>query len=119
MAGEDDRSDVFPSALKSAQLTFPKAPGLKQTFERDERLGLKDFRGWLRNVALSKGLLEVRSIGDVSRVTRSYGYVERDITPSRLAVLRARYSEVWFVWGLLLYLVGLVTAFLKWRGVEL
>jgi hypothetical protein len=119
VAGEDDRSDVFPSALKSAQLTFPKAPGLKQTFERDERLGLKDFRGRLRSVALSKGSLEVRSIGDVSRVTRSYGFVERDITPSRLAVLRARYSEVWFAWGLLLYLIGLVTAFFKWRGVEL
>lgn len=118
VAGEDDRSDVFPSTLKSAQVTFPKTPGLKQTFERDERLGLRDFRGQLRNVALSKALLEVRSIGNVSRVTRSYGVVERNITPSRLAELRARYSEVWFAWGLLLYLLGLVTAFLKWRGIE-
>jgi hypothetical protein len=49
---------------------------------------------------------------------RSSGFAERDITPSRLALLRAQYGELWVAWGLLLYLVGLVTAFLKWRGVD-
>lgn len=119
VAGENDRSDVFPGALKSAQLTFPKAPGLKVTFEREEWLGLKDFSGLLKGLSLSKGLLEVHADGNAARVTRSTGVAERDITPSRLALLRARYSELWFAWGLLIYLAGLVTAFLKWRGVDL
>ena len=118
VAGENDRGDVFPVSLKSAQLTFPNAPGLKQTFERYERLGLKDFHGSLQSVFLSKGVLEVRAFGTVSRAMRSSGFAERDITPSRLALLRAQYGELWFAWGLLLYLVGLVTAFLKWRGVD-
>jgi hypothetical protein len=116
--GENDHGDVFPVSLKSAQVTYPKAPGLKQAFERYERLGLKDFHGSLQSVSLSKGTLDVRAFGTVSRSMRSSGFAERDITPSRLALLRAQYGELWVAWGLLLYLVGLVTAFLKWRGVD-
>lgn len=119
VAGENDRSEVFPSALQSAKLTFPEAPGLKYSFERDERLGLTRFRGRLVAVSLSKGFLDLRAIGSAARVTRSSSLAERNILPSRLALLRAKYSELWFAWGLLLYLVGLFTAFLKWKGVDL
>ncbi len=117
VAGENDRSEVFPSALQSAQLTFPEAPGLKYSFERDERLGLTRFRGRLAAVSLLKGFLDLRAIGSAARVTRDLA--ERNILPSRLALLRARYSELWFAWGLLLYLVGLFAAFLKWKGIDL
>jgi hypothetical protein len=119
VAGENDRTTIFPTALKSARLTFPEAPGLKYVSEGDERLGLTKFRGQVANVSLSKGFFEVRASGTADRVTRSSDQAERSVVPSRLAILRTRYSELWFAWGTLLYLVGLVTASLKWRGVEL
>jgi hypothetical protein len=119
VAGENDRTTIFPTALKSARLTFPEAPGLKYAFEGDERIGLTKFRGQVASVSLSKGFLEVRASGTADRVTRSSDQAERSVVPSRLAILRTRYSELWFAWGTLLYLIGLVTAFLKWRGVEL
>lgn len=119
VAGDDDRGDIFPSALKSAQLAFPGAPGLKYSFQHDERLGLTAFFGRLHDVSFAKGALDVYATGMAAKVTRSTGGAERSIVPSRLALLRARYSDLWFAWGLLLYLVGLLAAFLKWRGTEL
>jgi hypothetical protein len=119
VAGENERADIFPTALKSARLIFPEAPGLRQVFDADERLGLTNFVGRLTSLSLSKGFLEVSANGRADSATKSSGLVEKSIVPSRLTIYKARYSELWFAWGLLLYLVGLVTAFLKWRGVDL
>ncbi len=116
VAGDDQRGDVFPSAIKSAKLTFSEIPGLKYAFDKDERLGFVDFKGQIRRLAVSKGLFELRATGQARSITRSLGGPEISIMPSRLTVLRAQYSEIWFAWGLLLYLVGLVSAFLAWRG---
>jgi hypothetical protein len=118
IAGVEDRADIFPSVLKTAKVSFQEAPGTRSSLESEQRLGLAKFSGQVRRVVWVNEQLQIEAAGTVNRITRAIGQTEQSLMPSRLNILRAKYSEVWFAWGLLLYILGVITALLKWHGYD-
>lgn len=105
------------STIRSGSLFFEALNGEERKLRPGEVLEIEEvIEGDLRTLELDRERVVLRFHGTVSGLSRGAGENRRSLMPTWLDWLRARHGGLSVLWGIVIYLFGLIIAVFRWFG---
>jgi hypothetical protein len=104
------------STIHSGSLFFEALNGEERKLRPGEVIEFKESEGELRALELDQDRIVLRFHGSVSGIRRGAGENSRSLMPTWLDWLRARHGGLSVLWGVVIYIFGLIITVFRWFG---
>ncbi|WP_437546070.1 hypothetical protein WME97_41255 [Sorangium sp. So ce367] len=104
------------STVQSGSIYFEALNGEERKLRPGEVIEFEQVDGELRTLEFKQGRIELKFRGHVRGMSRGVGENRRSLMPTWLDWLRARHGGLSVLWGIVVYLFGLIIAAFRWFG---